>query len=127
MPRSGRSKPKDRTKKKTVTKVDERPTSRILPRSQERGNPNVPVRTVLYVEVGDLPTAQVQELCRHLLKGLSNEHPHYIVPLRSGRLTSEIVFEKEFLSTVRAVCEIKDDEIVLKGGAQNVDIIRKKV
>jgi len=128
MAKPARNKPKDRVPRKPpVQKVDERPLSRILPRSGERGNPNIPIRTVLYTEVGDLPGMQVQEVVAAILQSLPNEHPHYVVPMRHGKMTSEIEFEGEFLSTVKKLCEIKDGEIVLKGDPKELDVIRRKI
>ena len=93
MAKPARNKPKERPPRKPpVQKVDERPLERILPRSKERGNPNIPIRTVLYTEVGTLTGMQTQEIVAAIMKSLPNEHPHYVVPLRNGRLTSEVEF-----------------------------------
>jgi hypothetical protein len=127
MVRPGRSSEKKKPSKIAAKVIDERPINRILPRSGERGNPDIPVRTVLYVEVQDHPAGDVQQILTAITKGLPNEHLHYCVPLRFGKLTTEFEFEGEFLETVKELCEIQDDEIVLKDGAKEVDVIRKKI
>jgi len=127
MPRSARNAPKPKPEKRPPIVEDQRSIDKILPRSKERGNPNIPIRTILYVEVQDFPANEVQAIAAQLLKTLPNEHPHYFVPLRYGKLTTDFEFEGEFIATVRKLCEIRDGEIVLKGGAMQVDVIRKKM
>lgn len=128
MVKPGRNKPKSRKKKRLPTVEDKRPISQILPRSGERGNPNIPIRTVLYVEVQDMPATDVQQVAATLLQSFPNEHPHYVVPVRFGKLTTDFEFEGEFLDTVRRLCEVDENgEIVLKPEAEKVDVIRKKI
>jgi len=127
MAKPARSAAKKKKRKPPVQKIDERPTNRILPRSKDRGNPYIPIRTVMYVEIGNLAACDAQILCRKLLERFSNEHPHYLVPLRYGKLPTDMVFENEILAFVKSICEVKNGEIVLKGGARDVEVIRKRV
>jgi len=122
-----RNNPKKMKHKRRVMVEDQRPIGKILPRSSERGNPNIPIRTVLYLEVQDLPAADVKHVAEKILHSFPNEHPHYFVPVRFGKLTTEFEFEGEFLKTVNKLCEVKDGKIVLKGGATEMDVIRKKI
>ena len=107
---------------------DQRPKSKILPRSCERGNPNIPIRTVMYLEIQDMPATDAQRVAAMMLKQLEIEHPHYVVPIRYGKLTTEFEFEGEVLQTARKLCKVNEKgEIVLKDGAKEVDVIRKKI
>lgn len=89
----------------------------------------IPVRTVVYVEVGGLDSVQVWELCRQYAAAYEGSvyGTHYVVPVRDGRLRSEMEFEEGFLETVNELCEIIDGKIVLKGGAANVQVMRTHV
>lgn len=89
----------------------------------------LPVRTVVYVEVGGLDQAQVWELCRQYSAGYqgSVNGPHYIIPVREGKLGSEMEFEAQFLETVAEICEIRDGKIVLRDGARAVQVMRTHV
>lgn len=129
MARSGRDKPKQPDKKPRAQVVDERPIDRRFPRSKERGNPNIPIRTIMYVEVGDMSPKEVATAVGYIQQQhANNEHPHYVLPTRDGRINTELMFEGEFLKVVQEVCEVQDGEIVLKdGGAREVEVIRKRV
>ena len=128
MVKPARNKSKAKRQRRPPVVEDQRPMSKILPRSAERGDPTVPIRTVLYLEVQDLPTADVHQVAASLMKSFPNEHPHYIIPMRFGKLTTEFEFEREFVATVRKLCEVNEEgEIVLRGGARKVDVIRKKI
>ncbi len=107
--------------------INERPIEKRLQSSTSSivGDPNIPIRTVLYIEVGQLPPNDVRTIIADLTKAMNNEHPHYIVPTRSGKVTNEVVFEEQFMSVVKELCEIKDGEIVLKGGAQKMTVLRR--
>jgi hypothetical protein len=111
--------------KPPVEIIDERPISKILPRSGEIGDNTKPIRTVLYVEVQDLPAQDVAAVCKNILGGLNNGHPHYICLMRFGKITTDFEFEGEFLNTVNRLCEVLDGTIVLKNGAIEVDVIRR--
>jgi hypothetical protein len=89
----------------------------------------IPVRTVVYVEVGGADQDQVWELCRQYAASYqgSVHGPHYVIPVRGGRLGTEMEFEKQFLETVQELCEIQDGKIVLKGGALEVQVMRTHV
>lgn len=119
------------SRKKTENKlkiVDERskeiPIQNIDPKIA-----NLPVRTVNFVEVGGMSHAQV----RILLDQLNQAHQtakggiHYVVPVRNGKIGSDILFEKEWLDIVNKTCEIIDNKIVLRDGAQEVMVVRQSV
>ena len=128
MVKPARNKQKKPKQRRLPVVEDKRPPSKILPRSSEKGNPNIPIRTVLYLEVQDLPSADVQQVAARILKSFPNEHPHYVLPLRFGKLTTEFEFEGEFLKTINKLCEVNEDgRIVFKDGSREVDVIRKKI
>ena len=111
--------------------IDER--SRALQIPQESLiNENVadlPLRTIIYVEVGSMEPARVQLLMQAINKEYANSKGgiHYVIPIRNGKIGTDIVFENEFLNIVKEICEISNGEIVLKDGAKDCHIIRNKV
>lgn len=91
---------------------------------------NAAVRTVHFVEVGDMTPGQL----RAMVAELSRRHDtaqggiHYVLPVRDGRIGPDIVFEEEWLDVVRKTCEVNSDgQIVLKGGSKDVKVVRDKV
>lgn len=90
---------------------------------------NVPVRAVLYVEVGDMEPLRVQLLVQEINKQYVGARGgvHYVIPIRNGKIGSDIVFEQEFLDVVNKICEVQDGKIVLKDGATEVQIVREVV
>ncbi len=127
MARSGRSAPRKVEAKAPVIVQNSSTVNSVLARSAEVGNNDLPIRTVLYIEVGDLPATQVRQVVSHVMDNLSNGHPHHVAVMRNGKVTSDVEFEGEFLHTVRQLCEIKDGEITLKGGAKEMEVIRRSV
>lgn len=119
MARSARTTPSHQPTPKESTKQD---AQRLL-----LGDSPIPVRTLIFIEVGDLPTKDVQSAIAQLseLHAISR-HPTFICPVRHGRLTTDVIFEAEILDFVDKICEVVDDKIVLKGGATNVDVARLK-
>jgi hypothetical protein len=113
--------------KEEEPKAAPEPITTTLPRSAEVDNMSVPIRTIMYVEVGNLPPAEVRDISASLMSTLNPGHPHFIVPLRNGKMNTDLDFEKEFLDFVQLVCEIKDGQIVLKDGCHNVDVIRVRI
>lgn len=124
-------------KQQKIKKSSSKPVAKIidnrkpdLPESDDYTNINKPVRTVLYVEVKDMDQKQVQLMVQYInemYKG-SRGGIHYVIPIRHGKISSDIVFEEEFLKVVREVCESdKDGQIVLKNGATDVHVIRQMV
>lgn len=89
----------------------------------------VPVRTVCYVEVRDMAPAQVQLLIQEINKVYETSRGgiHYAIPIRHGKIGSDMEFEAEFLATVKKICEVKDGEIVLRDGAQECTIVREHI
>lgn len=111
---------------------DERPV--LEPQiPQEHFNPataNAPIRTVNFVEVGDMVGAQLQLI----LQRLNSAHDtakggiHYFLPVRHGKIGSDIVFEEEWLSLIKKLCIVnKDGEIEFKEKAKEVTVVRLKI
>ncbi len=103
---------------KKVTVIDERPAPK-----------NIPVRTILYMEVGNSPSADVARLVKMINENYKNNEAgvHYVLPVRFGKITSDIYFENEWLVAIRDLLEIKDGQIVLKDGATDVKVTRETV
>lgn len=108
--------------------IDER-TKEIPIQNLDPKIANSPVRTVNFVEVSGMSNAQIQIL----LHQLNSAHQtakggiHYIIPVRNGKIGSDILFEKEWLDVVNKTCEIVDNKIVLKDGAKDVMVVRQSV
>lgn len=90
---------------------------------------NAPVRTVNFVEVGDMVGKQLQLIIQRLNEthDTAKGGIHYFLPIRHGKIGSDILFEEEWLEAVHKTCEIKDGQIVLKGGAKEVLVIRQRI
>lgn len=90
---------------------------------------NVPVRTVNFVEVGSMNNQQITILLDQLNKthDTAKGGIHYIIPIREGKIGTDILFEQEWLNVVHQTCEIRDGQIVLKNGATEVKVIRQVV
>lgn len=90
---------------------------------------NLPLRTVFLMEVGDMEPAKVQLLVQEANKMYEGVRGgiHYVLPVRHGKLRSDIVFEQEWLEVVRKTCEVKDGQIVLKDGATECHIVRQNI
>ena len=113
---------------KTVSVQNDRPIEKQFPLSKQSGDPTIPIRTVLTVEIGDMNADLARQVVKSVTdKYVGNEHPHYIIPTRSGKIPSDILFEQEFLDLVRMLCEVKDGKIELRGGAKDLQIVRKRL
>lgn len=114
--------------KDTVPKTDIPQISpEAFARSTEKDDMSTPIRTVMYVEVGNLPPAEVRDVTASLLQTLHPGHPHFVVPLRNGKMNTDLDFEGEALEFVRSICEVQDGQIVLKDGCHDVNVIRVRV
>jgi len=119
-----RSKPKN-----TTTIIDERSPQLLNTQYSNPEVANAPVRTINFVEVGDMEGKQLQLILQRLnaTHDTAKGGIHYFLPVRNGKIGSDLVFEEEFLSVVDQTCEVIDGQIQLKGGAKEVQIIRKKI
>lgn len=91
---------------------------------------NMPVRMINYVEVGDMAPNQMQFMIQELNKTYNSAKGglHYFVPVRHGKIGTDIEFEQEWLETVRKTCEVNENgEIVLKDGAKEVHVVRQSI
>jgi hypothetical protein len=91
---------------------------------------NAPVRAVNFVEVGDMDPAHVQLMLNELgqMHDSARGGIHYFLPVRHGKIGSDIVFEGEWEKIVQATCEVNEKgEIVLKDGAKEILVVREKV
>lgn len=124
--------------KKAPIVVDERPPPEpTLPPGYDPAKANAPIRTVNFVEVGDMVGKQLQLILQRLNKTHDTVKGgiHYFLPIRHGKIGSDIVFEEEFERIGRELFEVVDDEgniieganIRLKGGAKETVIIRQKL
>ena len=121
----------NRRKKPGPIIIDERPVpASVMPPGFDPAKANAPIRTINFVEVGDMVGPQLQLILQRLnaTHDTAKGGIHYFLPVRHGKIGSDIVFEEEFEKIVREICEVNDDgEIVLKGGAKEVMIIRQQI
>lgn len=90
---------------------------------------SMPVRTINYVEVGSMSHEQIAELGKLFAANYQgNVHgPHYLIPVRDGKLRTDINFENEVLPIVKQLCEVANGEIVMRGADVEVKVIRNFV
>lgn len=90
---------------------------------------DLPVRTVYYVDVTNMSQEQYVALLEEVNRSAKNLKggAHYIIPVRNGKIRTDIAFEAEFLKVVNEMCEVKDGQIVLKNGTQDVIVIREQI
>ncbi len=90
---------------------------------------DVPLRTVFMMEVGDMEAARVQLLVQQISEVYAESKGgiHYVIPVRKGKIGSDIFFEEEFRKVVEQTCEVKDGKIVLKDGAKECKIVRESI
>ena len=117
--------------RRTPTQVIDSRKSRVKPQSLalDPTYANKPVRTVVFVEVHQMTAPQVQLMVQKINEVYKDARGgiHYVIPVREGKLGSDIMFEEEFLKVVNDTCTIEDGKIVLKDGAKEVAIIRESV
>lgn len=121
------SQPIKREKQKKTTRVinQKEPDLKDLPKIP--AGVNKPVRAVHYVEFGDAPAKKVQFFVQELNKVYQGTPggQHFVVPVRHGRVTTEVDFEGEFLKVVNELCEVDDNgQIVMKNGSDEVLVLR---
>lgn len=90
-------------------------------------NSEIPVRTVVTIEVGDMKPQESSAIIQSVLGQYNaSKHPHYIIPTRNGKMNTDVGFEIEFLNVIRDLCEYDDQigKIVFKEDAKNVNIKR---
>lgn len=106
--------------------IDQRQPDISLP---EIPNSNVPVRAVVFVEVGDMDQVRVQCLIQEINKIYRGSRGgiHYVIPVRDGKIRTDIVFENEFLDVVNQLCEIRDNKIVFQDDAAEVKVLRELI
>ena len=86
-----------------------------------------PIRTVLYIDVTGMQAADARVAVQSLMAAMPVGHPHYVVTVRNGRPVTDVQFENEFLNVAKSLCEVKDGEIVLRGGYAEVEVVRQKI
>jgi hypothetical protein len=108
----------------------------IYDRAEENESPqsnqikdDTAVRAVVFVEVKDMSSSQVGALLAQINQSYKNARGgiHYIIPIRHGKISTDILFESEILSFVNSICEVKDGSIALKGDFNQVKVIREIV
>ena len=92
--------------------------------------PDVAIRTVVYVEVGNMESKRVQQLCAavsEMYKG-NRGGIHYILPIRNGKIGADIFFEQEWLKIIKTICVVNEaGDIVLKDGAKDIRVSRETI
>ena len=128
----------NRRKKPGPIIIDERPVpAPVMPPGFDPAKANAPIRTINFVEVGDMVGPQLQLILQRLnaTHDTAKGGIHYFLPIRHGKIGSDIVFEEEFEHIGRKIFEVVDEEgnviegvnIRLKGGAKEVVVIRSQI
>jgi len=89
-----------------------------------------PLRVINFVEVGSMGGGQIQLLMQELNATYDRAQGgvHYFLPIRNGKIGSDIVFEEEWTKIARETLEVNEDgEIQIKNGARDCEIIRRKI
>ena len=97
--------------------VQEGPKAAVIPeispealaRSKEVDDMHIPIRTIMYVEVGNLPPNEVRDITASLTRTLHPGHPHFVVPLRNGKIHTEYTFARDRWLTAEEM--LRKDEI----------------
>jgi len=91
---------------------------------------NAAIRTINFVEVGDMVGKQMQLILQRLIQthDTAKGGVHYFLPVRNGKIGSDIVFEEEWLSIIKKLCVVnKNGEIEFKEEAKEVIVVRQKI
>ena len=124
MARSGRSGPRPVASTPPPTIVNDNLGRRLAKESPA----NIPVRTCVYIEVGDMPSRDVQQAIIQLKAHYSvTGHPVFILPLRNGKANTDVLFEDEILEPIRALFEIRNGKIEFKTEPKPVDVMRTQL
>lgn len=118
--------PQKNQAKKRPTIVDVRTTPPVKRDATTGTASTIPVRTVIYIEVGGMEVEQVRQLAKQYAASYEGSvfGPHYVVAVRNGRPSADVEFETEFLETIKQICEVVNGEIKLKDGHTDVQIMR---
>lgn len=116
-------------KKHVVVESDKKPVIPSILAGIDPEIANQPVRAINFVEVYDMEGPRVAFFIRELGKAHDPAKGgyHYFIPIRHGKITTDILFENEFLNVVKDLCEVMDGQIVLKDGAKDVHVIRQRI
>jgi|10_taG_2_1085330.scaffolds.fasta_scaffold00167_10 hypothetical protein len=117
--------PKKKQEKTVTVLSDKKPKIKPPPKVP----PGVTLRTIHFIEIGEMSPKNIQLMIQELnaTYNPAEQGIHFVVPVRNGKIGTDIVFEAEFLSVVRETCEVaRTGEIVLKGGAREVQVIRER-
>ena len=90
---------------------------------------DLPLVVVNYVEVGDMAQSQLRLFVQEINATFDRKQfaTHFIVPVRHGKIGSDIVFGEEWLKAVRETCVVVGGEIQLRQGASDVEIVRRSI
>lgn len=110
-----------KSEKKEVTIVNEK-VDRLV------RDPNELIRVVVYVDTDGMSNAQIYHLVKTLNESYKDSRgTHYVVPVRNGKLKTDLEFEQEFLTTIRNICTVDNNgSIVFKESYGEVTVIREK-
>lgn len=124
MAKSARDKKKSPAKKAPPAVTSEPLSNRLQMGSQSA----VPVRTLIFMEVGNITPDEVRAAVSNVTARHQGAlHPTFVLPVRDGKLTGDVLFESEILDLVNKLCEVKGGVICLRDGAREVDVLRGRL
>ncbi len=120
MVRSARNAQRDQTKPKVT------PAAENTQQRAELGDSPIPVRTLIFIEVGTLAPAEARQAVAQVSKLYgTTRHPTFVCPVRNGKLTTNALFEQEILDWVHQICDVgHDGKIKFKTPPVEVDVLR---
>lgn len=90
-----------------------------------------PIRTVIYVETAGMERERVRYLINQVREHYTNSvaNMYFVIPVVDGKFTvGDVVFEEEFMAVVNEICTVDESgKITLKGGPEDVQVIRSKI
>ena len=113
--------------------------SQPIPKRKETQRPTVidlqqppkgiAMRTVIFVEMSGMSPEQFALLATKFAQEYQNsaKGDYFFCPVKDGAIQCDPYYEEEFLKIVHNICEIKDNQIVLKNGITPVHITREFV
>ena len=85
---------KQTPKRQTIVLNDKKPKIKPTPKVP----PGVTLRTIHFIEVGDMPPQNIQFLVQELnaTYNPAEQGIHFVIPVRNGKIGADIIFEEEF-------------------------------
>ena len=115
-------------------KIEKSEPPKHVPVTNANGEPirrqaveQAPTRIVYFVECAGMDSKQDSRLfatIRESYQNMNNDK-YYLIPVRDRKVNTELIFGQVILDFVNDTCEIIDNEIKLKPGFSEVNVVRE--